>query len=142
VKRSAAAFLLLLCSVAPAQDTLSATVKSLSKTGVFAFGGVGFVGKISQGEIDFRVIQSQPAVVAIASFEEIYASGDPAAKSYALAGIRQLDRARFKEILQSLDGSQETVLTMQGCIIEKRGLVDVAKAINTGSYDYYLKPHQ
>jgi hypothetical protein len=141
VKRFAAVLLVVLCSVASAQDTLSATVKSLTKTSVFAFGGVGFIGRISQGEIDFRVIQSQPAAVALASFETIYASGDPAAKSYALAGIRQLDRERFKEILRSLDGSQEEVFTMEGCIMERRRLVDVAKAIDAGSYDNWLKPH-
>jgi len=64
VKSFAAVLLVMICSVAPAQDMLSATVKSLAKTGVFAFGGVGFIGKISQGEIDFRAIQSQPAAVA------------------------------------------------------------------------------
>ena len=142
MKRSAAALLLLLCSVAPAQDTLSATVKSLSKTGVFAFGGVGFIGKISQGEIDFKVIQSQPTAVALGSFETIYATGDPAAKLYALAGIRQLDRERFKEILRSLDGSQEMVFTMQGCVMERHRLADVARSIDAGSYDDWLKPRQ
>jgi hypothetical protein len=141
-RRFAVALIILSCSLAPAQDTLSATVKSLANTGVFAFGGVGFVGKISQGEIDFRVIQSQPAPVALASFETIYASGDPAAKSYALAGIRQLDRERFKEILLSLDGSQEKVFTMEGCIMERRRLMDVAKAIDAGGYDDWLKPRQ
>lgn len=139
MKRFAAVLLVLLCSIAPAQDTLSATVKSITKTGVFAFGGVGFAGKISQGELDFRVIQSQPAAVALGSFEKIYATGDPAAKSYALVGIRQLDRERFKEILQSLGGSQEMVFTMHGCIMEKHRLVDVAIAIDAGNYDGWLK---
>jgi hypothetical protein len=139
-RRFAVALIILSCSVAPAQDTLSATAKSLTKTGVFAFGGVGFIGKISQGEIDFRVIQSQPAAVALASFETIYATGDPAAKVYALAGIRQLDRQHFKEILRSLDGSEEMVFTMEGCIMERRRLVDVTKAIDAGNYDDWLKP--
>ena len=132
--------IILSCSVARAQDTLSATVTDISKTGVFAFGGVGFIGKISQGEIDFRAIQSQPAAVALASFETVFSTGDSAAKSYALAGIRQLDRERFKEILPSLEGSQEMVLTMEGCIMERRRLVDIAKAIDAGSYDDWLKP--
>ena len=142
MKRFGAVLLVLLCSIAPAQDTLSATVESITKTGVFAFGGVGFIGKISQGEIDFRAIQSQPAAVALASFETIYATGDPAAKSYALAGIRQLDGARFKELLQSLNGSQETVFTMHGCIMEKHRLMEVANAIDAGSYDDWLKPRK
>ena len=142
MKRFAAVLLVVFCSIASAQDALSATVKNLTNTGVFAFGGVGFVGKISEGEIDFRAIQSQPAAVALSSFETIYATGDPAAKGYALAGIRQLDRERFKEILRSLDGSQEIVFTMEGCIMERRRLVEVAKAIDAGSYDHWLKPRQ
>jgi hypothetical protein len=141
-RRFAVALLIFSCSVAPAQDTLSATVKSLAETGMFAFGGVGFIGKISQGEIDFRVIQSQPAAVALGNFETIYATGDSAAKLYALAGIRQLDRERFKEILRSLDGSQEMVFTMQGCVMERHRLADVARAIDAGSYDDRLKPRQ
>jgi hypothetical protein len=118
---------------------LSATVKSISKTSVFSFGGVGFIGKISQGEIDFRIIQSQPAAVALESFETIYAGGDAEAKSYALVGIRHLDGARFKELLQSLQGSPEHVMTMQGCIIQKQNLEDVARAVDAGNYDGYLK---
>ena len=142
MKPFAAALLVLFCAVAPAQDALSAAVKNMRDLGVFAFGGVGFAGKISQGEIDFRVIQTQPAPVALASFEKVFATGDPAAKSYALAGIRQLDGNRFRELLQSLSGSQERVLTMQGCIVEKRKLVDVAKAIDAGNYNDWTKPRQ
>jgi len=140
VKRLAVALLIVSCSVAPAQDALPTAVKSLAKTGVFAFGGVGFIGKISQGEIDFRTIQSQPPAVALASFETVYATGDSAAQIYALAGIRQLDEARYKELLRSLEDSQETVFTMQGCIMERHRLADTAKAIDAGSYDSLLKP--
>jgi len=142
VRRFAVALIILSCSVVPAQETLSATVRSLAKTDVFAFGGVGFIGKISQGEIDFRIIQSQPSAVALASFETVYSTGDSAAQIYALAGIRQLDRARFEEIFQSLDGSQEMVFTMQGCVMERHRLVDIAKAIDAGNYDDSLKPRQ
>jgi len=134
--------MVLICSVAAAQDALATAVKSITNTGVFAFGGVGFIGKISEGEVDFRVIQAQPATVALASFEKIYATGDAAAKSYALAGIRQLDETRFKKLLQSLDNSQETVFTMHGCIMEKQRLADIAKAIEAGSYDSWLKPRR
>lgn len=142
MKRFAAALVVLVCSVALAQDALSAAVRSMANTGVFAFGGVGFIGKISEGELDFRVIQSQPAAVALASFEKIYATGDAAARLYALAGIRQLDETRSKELLRSLDSSQETVFTMQGCIMEKHRLGDIAKAIGAGSYDSWLKPRR
>jgi hypothetical protein len=41
-----------------------------------------------------------------------------------------------------LDDSQEKVFTMEGCIMERRRLVDVAKAIDAGSYDDWLKARQ
>ncbi len=140
VKRLAVALLVVSCSVLPAQDTLSAAVKSLTKTGMFAFGGVGFIGKISQGEIDFRTIQSQPPAVALASFETVFASGDEAAQLYALAGIRQLDKSRFKELFRTLDHSDQTIFIAEGCIIERRRMADIAKAIDDGSYDSLMKP--
>lgn len=142
MKRFAAVLLVMVCSVASAQDTLSATVKSLSKTGMFAFGGVGFIGKISQGEIDFRAIQSQPAAVALATFETVYSTGDAPAQIYALAGIRQLDKVRFKELYRTLDRSDEKVLVGEGCILQWRRVGELAKAIDAGSYDSRLTPRQ
>lgn len=130
--------LFLLSSVALAQDTLAAAVKSLSKTSVFAFGGVGFAGVTSQGEKDFRTVVHQPPNVALATFEEIYAAGNPEAKGYALAGIRKLDEKRFTELLHSLDGSKEPVITMRGCIMEKQTMGDVAKEIESGSFDFWI----
>jgi len=139
VKRLASVLLALFCSTALAQDAVSTSVQSMMKTSVFAFGGVGFAGKTSQGELDFRVIQSQPSAIALNGFEKIFAGGDTEAKSYALLGIRQLDGKRFKELLQSLQGSQQKVVTMHGCILEKHSFMDIARAIDSGSYDGYLK---
>lgn len=139
MKSTAALLLAILCSAGYAQNPLTAAVQSISKTGIFAFGGVGFAGKTSQGEIDFRVIDSQPPTVALDEFEKVYATGDAAAKSYALVVIRQLDRKRFNEILQSLQDSQEKVMTMQGCILQKQKLADIVKTIDAGSYDGYLQ---
>jgi hypothetical protein len=138
MKRTAALLLAILCNAGYAQNPLAA-VKSISNTGIFAFGGVGFAGKTSQGEIDFRVIESQPPTVALEEFEKVYATGDAAAKSYALVGIRQLDRNRFNELLRSLQDSEQKVMTMQGCILQKQKLADVAKSIDAGSYDGYLQ---
>ena len=110
-------------------------------TNAFAFGGTGRAGVISQGEKDFRIILSQPASVAVADFERIYTSGNSEAKSYALVGIRRLDRARFEELVKSIKGSKEVVTTMEGCIIEDRLLFKVARDINSGRYDPWRR-HQ
>ena len=138
MKRLASVLLALFCTIAFAQDALSASVQSMMKTSVFAFGGVGFAGKTSQGELDFRVIQSQPPAIALDSFEKIFAGGDTEAKSYALLGIRRLDGKRFKELLHSSEGSQQKVLTMYGCILERQNFMDVVRAIDSGSYDGFV----
>ena len=142
MKWLAALLLAILCGTGVAQTPLAAAVQSISKTGIFAFGGVGFAGKTSQGEIDFRIIESQPPTVALEEFEKVYATGDAAAKSYALVGIRQLDRERFSELLHSLQGSQQNVLIMQGCIIQKQKLADIVRTIDAGRFDGYWEARQ
>jgi hypothetical protein len=142
-KRKAAAFLLAaICCVGHAQNALSAAVDRISKTDVFAFGGIGFVGKTSQGEQDFWVIRSQPPEIALARFEKIFSTGNPQGRGYALVAIRQLDAKSFKDLLPSLNNSKETVKTMWGCIVEDRPLAQVAKDINSGRYDPWLKHHR
>ncbi|MDR3753631.1 MAG: hypothetical protein P4K93_08260 [Terracidiphilus sp.] len=138
MKRLALSLFLLFSSIAPAQDKPSAAVKSMSTTAVFAFGGVGFAGVTSQGEKDFRVIYDQPPDAALKSFELVYATGDSEAKSYALVGIHKLDEKRFGELLASLKGSEEKVITMRGCIMEKQSMAEVAKEIQSGQFDYWL----
>jgi len=139
----AATLIAFLGSVAFSQETHSVAMQRIENANVFAFGGIGYAGVTSQGENDFRVILSQPASVAEADFERIYTSGNSEAKSYALAGIRELDRARFKELLESLRGSNEKVVTMEGCIVEDRPLLRVAQDINSGQYDLGLhRPKQ
>ncbi len=128
------------CNAAIAQDTLPAAVQRLSKVGVFAFGGVGFIGKTSQGELDFRIVESQSPEVAAENFEKIFANGDDAAKIYALIGLRQFNKNRSNELFQSLEHSQEKVYTMRGCIMGPQSLADIVKAVHSGSYDSYLWP--
>jgi hypothetical protein len=129
-------FLLLPVGIRP-QD--AAAWRHLSSTKVFAFGGIGYAGKISDGEIDFRAIYSQPNAIALSQFEDLYKNGNPEAKSYALAGIRQLAPARFEALRQSLAGSGVNVVTMRGCIIEEELLTKVTAEIAKGDYDYWIK---
>lgn len=105
---------------------------------VFAFGGVGFSGQTSAGEKDFRAVLSEPPTVALQKFEDLYANGSPESKAYALAGIHKLDSRRFKVTLEMLRNSQVMVATMEGCIVEPRTLLEVAKRIDSGRYDYWI----
>jgi hypothetical protein len=125
-------------TVAFSQDATSVTLDRLANIKVFAFGRVGFVGVISKGELDFWVIMSLPQKDALADLEELYVKGNPQAKSYALAGIRKLDKKRFNELLSSAESSDLQVATQRGCIIWRRPLRKIAMALNSGEFDAQL----
>jgi hypothetical protein len=99
---------------------------------VFAFGGVGFAGVISQGEVDFKTVLSQSSSDALAAFETLYATGNPQAKAYALSGIKKLNPARLKVLLAS--SAKDEVKVMRGCIVSHESLHDVAKQIDQDKF--------
>jgi hypothetical protein len=135
MKRWIAIVLMMLAPAGWAADSLSAATKALSSPGVFAFGGVGFAGRRPQGEIAFKAIMAQSPQEALAALEKVFASGDAGAKSYALVGIRKLDRERYKELLRTVEGSHESVLTAHGCLFSKETAGDIAKEIDAGLFD-------
>ena len=131
--------IVLLSAICYAQghESKSETIERISHTKLFAFGGVGFAGTTSDGEKDFRVIISLPS--AANDFETMYAQGTPEAQGYALAGLRELNEVRFKELLRSLHGSQAQLETMEGCIKRRRSLIKIAAEIDSGRYDPWVK---
>lgn len=122
-----------------AQDTATAVTRDLASTSFFAFGGVGYAGVTSQGEKDFHLLMMQQKPAALESFEKLYATGDGAAKAYALAGIRELDRSEFDQLLISLPHSNEKISTMSGCLLEQELLTDVVARIKAGDYDLWIR---
>ena len=108
---------------------------------LFAFGGIGFAGKTSEGEKAFRVVMEKPRDEALPAMEAIFANGSVAAKSYALVGIRKLAPQRFETLYQSVAHSQEKVPTMSGCIARTMTLQEVANEIRSGAYDRNLSSH-
>jgi hypothetical protein len=111
-------------------------VKRLSAVEKFAFGGVGFAGVASKGEIDFKFVLSQPEPVALTAFEKLYGTGNPQGKSYALAGIKKLNPRRFRDLLTTAGGSTEEVEVMRGCIVSHESLGDTAKQIDHRKFTF------
>ncbi|MGD0547073.1 MAG: hypothetical protein ABR991_04520 [Terracidiphilus sp.] len=135
-----AMLVLMLCAFRiHAEDTVVSAIERLLKVDVFAFGGIGIAGQTSKGEIDFRVILSQPAPVALQALEKLYKTGNPQGKAYALFGIRKLNPSRFKEILVSASKSAEKVAVMSGCIVMNESLSDIAKRIDNGKFDLFFE---
>ena len=115
-------------------EDASAAVRRLSTVGMFAFGGVGFAGRTSEGELDFRQVYAQPPEVALAAFEKVYAEGTLPAKAYALVAIRELSPNRFRELLTPLAKSGDKVQTAHGCVISREPVSAVARQIAAGDY--------
>ena len=128
--KSLIAIVLLMCGMfGQADDPTDAVVKRLSQASIYAFGGVGFVGKITRGELDYRLILSLPKPEAEAAFEKVYASNNPQAKAYALNGMKQVNPARFKELAQAAQDSQQDVTVGRGCVISREPLSAIAKGL-------------
>ena len=129
---------LVLCGVTPllANDSVDAAVNRLSTVEKFAFGGVGYAGVTSKGEIDFKFVLAQPQSTALSAFEKLYATGNTQGKSYALAGIKKLAPQRFKELAAAIAKSTDEVEVMRGCIVSHEALRDVAKQIDQGKFRF------
>jgi hypothetical protein len=136
--RRVAVFLLLYGVAVRADERLDAAVKRLASVSTFAFGGVGFAGVTSKGEIDFKFVLSQSVPVALAAFENLYANGNPQAKAYALAGIKKLNLDRFKQLLPIAGASTDEVMVMRGCILSHEPLRKIAQCISITSVNRFM----
>ena len=132
MRLSIAAVILLLTGVAHTGEVTDATLNRLLRTDRFAFGRVGYAGVISQGEKDYRAVLSRPT--ALVDFEQIYAYGNPQAKSYALIGIRKFNLKRFREPAATLRRNQLEVVSQRGCIILHESLASILHDIENGRY--------
>jgi len=127
------AFAVLLLAVATyAGDSRDAAFERLARAGVFAFGRVSYAGFISQGQKDYEAILTSSS--ALATFEKLYAVGNPQAKSYALVGIRSLSPSRFRELSQTASTSKEEVVTQEGCIVYHEAFGVIVRRMENGKY--------
>lgn len=118
---------LLLSSLSFAVDPVDAAVNRLANVEYYAFGGVGFAGVTSRGEKDYKAIFVSPN--GLQEFELLFSRGNPAAKCYALFGIRKLDKEKFKKLAAPLRHSQIEVSTMRGCLESRERLGDLIARI-------------
>jgi hypothetical protein len=121
-------------SVAAAAELPDPVVDRMAEVNLFAFGGVGFAGVISEGERDYRIILSRPS--ARADFEKLFAVGNLQAKCYALVAIRALNSEKFKTLSSSLRRSKSEVTTMHGCIMSRQTLAALIEGIAAGGYSH------
>ena len=123
--------LLLTSGFAQTADAPDAAFDRLVKTNMYAFGGVGFAGTVTQGEKDYRTIAARPT--AVADFERLFAAGTPEAKAYALVAIHALSPEKFEELSRPLRDSNIELQTAQGCILSKKRLSSVINGLQQSS---------
>jgi hypothetical protein len=99
---------------------------------LFAFGGVGFAGAITQGEKDYYTILARPT--AEADFELVLSNSSPEGKAYALVAIRRLAPEKFKALSEPMRSSKAMVQTGMGCILMRLPLGELVKRIEAGLY--------
>jgi hypothetical protein len=138
--------LIVLVSVARAQTVPpsaaaapSTPLHSLAEAKIFALGPVGYAGTTSQEERHFKAIFTLNTDDAKQELERLYFSGNPQAMSYALVGMRKLDRKRYAELLLAARVSDVAVTTMWGCVVKSEKLRTVANDLDAGKYDLWLR---
>lgn len=127
----------------PAEE--SAMVQSIARkealhlgtTWLFAFGGTGYAGSISEGEKQFFKIYNDHR--AAEHFDEIFQRGTDEAKIYALCGLYELDRQRFKELTRNPRALPARVEMMNGCIGFHQSGEKIVEKIAAGGYSDYLR---
>jgi len=118
-------------------NSIQSTCAELMKVKCFAFGGVGYAGATSKGEIAFHAVLA--STNALELFNSVLSRGTDEAKLYALCGIRSLQRESFDSAAKPLLAADPRVNTMSGCLLAEEKASAVIRRIAEGAYDSYGK---
>lgn len=110
--------------------------KQLLSAKVFAFGGVGFAGTISEPEKAFHIVAADTN--ALEHFSGLLRDGSGAAQLYGLCGIRGLAPKTFDNKAKPIIAANPKVNTMAGCLMAEEAASDVVARIALGRYDPYI----
>ena len=101
----------------------------------FNFGGVGFSGATSEGELAYRSIAASTNALALYSAALTNANTD-AGKLYALCGIQMLAPETFDAQAKLLRTSKAKITMMSGCIAYEVYVTNIVAAIARGHHDH------
>jgi hypothetical protein len=133
VRLSAALVALSLPFPASGEEAGDPAISGLAHTQLFAIGGIGVAGSMSDGERDLRTVLDQPNAAAV--LREILSRATPAGQLYALLGLRLRDRAAYEQVLPALRKRSDVISTARGCILMKEEMASIVREIEHGDYD-------
>jgi hypothetical protein len=133
----------LIASIAFAQFGLSlaaaspsSAARDLAAAKLFAFGGVGAAGIMSEGERNLRTVLGQSD--ASQQLRAALGHATPAGQLYILVGLRRCDRAAFQKIIDSVARPNDDVEIARGCMISREPFRQLLSQIRDGQFDDYL----
>ena len=113
-------------------------VRSLSRVGMVNFGGMGMYRSISAGESLLRRIMRKDE--ALKCMMEVYNTGTPAAKVYALAYFHHSAPELFQICWDDLVGKYNPVVkSAAGCFLMEGSFLEHMIRIRLGEYDPHVE---
>jgi hypothetical protein len=106
-------------------DETVGLASALDEMGFVAFGGIGYEGAVSDGEVVTRQLATRPrAAVALAW---LVVHGRPAARLYGYWALRHLDPVAARTYQSRLGADRTPVVLVTGCIVRMSTVADAAR---------------
>jgi hypothetical protein len=135
--------IVLIASIALAQFGVSlagasqnSAARDLAAAKMFAFGGIGAAGIMSEGERNLRAVLQQSD--ASQQLQAAFAQATPAGKLYVLVGLRRCDPAAYQKVIDSVARPNDDVEIARGCMISREPFRQLLSQIRDGRFDDYL----
>ena len=122
--------------VSLAAASQNSAARDLAAAKMFAFGGVGAAGIMSEGERNLRAVLGQSD--ASQQLQAAFAQATPAGKLYILVGLRRCDPAAYQRVIDSVARPNDDVEIARGCMISREPFRQLLSQIRDGRFDDYL----
>jgi hypothetical protein len=110
--------------------------RDLAAAKLFAFGGVGAAGIMSEGERNLRAVLGQSD--ASQQLQAALGHATPAGELYILVGLRRCDPAAYQKVIDSVARPNDDVEIARGCMISREPFRQLLSQIRDGRFDDYL----
>ena len=122
--------------VSLAAASQNSAARDLAAAKMFAFGGIGAAGIMSEGERNLRAVLEQSD--ASQQLQAAFAQATPAGKLYILVGLRRCDPAAYQRVIDSVARPNDDVEIARGCMISREPFRQLLSQIRDGRFDDYL----
>lgn len=131
-----AGIMLLRSGASLAATSENTAARDLAAAKLFAFGGVGAAGIMSEGERNLRAVLGQSD--ASQQLQAALGHATPAGELYILVGLRRCDPAAYQKVIDSVARPNDDVEIARGCMISREPFRQLLSQIRDGRFDDYL----